>query len=924
MQAPPSMITALSESYIKQRRELIDQALANPQGQGLVLAQRLSALTDRWLIDLWQEATREALGPEDAVLYALGGYGRQQLCPGSDLDVLIELKDPARLEDPALAPGLERWMTWVRQVRLKLALATRTIAQGKEQLELDVRTPIALLDARHLWGNDELLERGTGKQAALKHLRGQDEGISFVNQLIQGHLGRRQRHGQTIYLLEPDLKSGLGALRDLHTLHWAASVRWGIDVLSELDEHHGWDQPMQDQYKRALDWILSLRHQLHTRHERKHDRLHFADQEYLAKGSLLETYTETHEEASAAQALDESTIAARAERLMRAHYAQTRQGLRMTERLLRRWSVRQLESPTPINARFGQAQGQLYLIMAPQGGAMLEAAQVFEALKLAFERELQLEATLEQQLAQAIEGWGVKEREDPALIQAFLELLTHTTDDNQQGQRLLDLGVLVAMMPEFAPLWCHVQHDLYHVYTTDQHTIYCVERARCMLSATPLKDEVVARWPAFAQIAAQLRQPRLLILAALMHDVGKNRGGDHSRKGAQLVPEMGQRLGLEHDEIERLAFLVREHLCLSRTARRRDLSDVRVIRDLAAKIRSTETLNLLTALTFCDMSTVGAEVMNDWNAALLLQLHQRLKAFIEHGIAHLWQGTQRKVAALRQQLRQTLQHTPPAQLEGLSEQARQDLLDEFLRDVPFQSIAAWDHDLLLSLFETSCRRRSEGKTAMQIKLDEHTGVHELLIATTDRPGALAKLAGVLSASGLNILTAEILTTASGFALDLFRVLPQSHHSANAPPEPLSASRQQRLLELLWRVMDGDEDVEALLRQRQASSRLSPRQVPSVETSVEGLQTLSDDFTVLEIKTEDRTGLLFEIASTLHKSQLNTHFSKIDSLGNKIIDTFYVEDARCGGKLSQQRLDEVVLALEATLAQLHADAQEGLL
>lgn len=914
------MITALSQSYLERRRELIDQALTRSQGQGLWLAQRLSALTDGWLIDLWNEATSQVLGPDDAVIYALGGYGRQQLSPGSDLDVLIELKDPALLDSPQLAPALERWMTWVRQVRLKLALATRTIAQGREQLELDVRTPIALLDARHLWGHDALLEQGTGKQAALRHLRGQDEGIGFVNQLIQGHLGRRQRHGQTIYLLEPDLKSGLGALRDLHTLHWAASVRWGIDVLSELDVAHGWDQPMQEQYKRALDWILSLRHQLHARHERKHDRLRFADQEYLAQAHLFEDDGPDSSDDSAQQ----HTTSERAERLMRAHYAQTRQGLRMTERLLRRWSVSQPESPSPISERFGQAQGQLCLLLGPQTHAPLEAAQVFEALKLAYKLGLQLEATLEQQLAQAIEGWGQAEREDPALIQAFLALLTHTTDDDQQGQRLLDLGVLVAMMPEFAPLWCHVQHDLYHVYTTDQHTIYCVERARCMLSPSPSKDEAVARWPAFAQIAAQLRQPRLLILAALMHDVGKNRGGDHSRKGAQLVPEMGKRLGLEHDEIERLAFLVREHLCLSRTARRRDLSDVRVIRDLAAKIRSTETLNLLTALTFCDMSTVGPEVMNDWNAALLLQLHQRLKAFIEHGIAHLWQGMQRKVAELRQQLRQTLEHDSPPQLEGLSAEQRQDLLDEFLRDVPFQSIAAWEHDLLLRLFETSCQRQRTGKTAMQIKLDEHTGVHELLIATADRPGALAKLAGVLSASGLNILTAEILTTASGFALDLFRVLPQSHHGTSAPAEPLSASRQQRLLELLWRVMDSDEDVEALLRQRQASSRLSPRQVPSVETSVEGLQTLSDDFTVLEIKTEDRTGLLFEIASTLHKSQLNTHFSKIDSLGNKIIDTFYVEDARCGGKLSQQRLDEVVAALEATLAQLHADAQEGLL
>lgn len=902
MQTEPSHISDLTQHYLTQRGQFLSQQLPHALTQGVQIAQQLSAMTDQWILALWEEAICEVLSPDDALVYALGGYGREQLCPGSDLDVLIELSDEAHLSNPELQPAIERWMTWVRQAKLKLGLATRTIAQGKAQLSMDLRTPIALLDARRIWGAPKLMHESIGQRAALSHLRAQDQGLGFVSQLRLGHQARGQRHGQTVYLLEPDLKSGLGALRDLNTLQWAAHVRFGLDIMTQLDEQQGWDEAMRSSYLEALSWLLGLRHQLHMRHERKHDRLHFADQEQLAQGKFDKAMP-----ASEPTKLKE--LGEQVEVLMRAHYKHTRQGLSMAQRLLRRWSTHRPATMQPVNACFGQAGGQLHLSKDIE----LDASQVFDALEIAHERELMLEATLEQRMALAADRWGDEERADEALQARFLALLTHQGPDPHQGQRLLELGVLIGMMPEFAPLWCHVQHDLYHVYTTDQHTIYCLERARALLNDAP--DEAKARWPMFAQLAKQIRQPRLLLLAALVHDIGKNRGGDHSRKGAQLVPVIGERLGLSDGEIERLAFLVREHLCLSRTSRRRDLSDVRVIRDLAAKIRSVETLNLLTALTFCDMSTVGPQVMNDWNAALLFQLYQRLKAFIEHGVEHLWQSMQQRVAQLRHQLHALLETQAPQSLAHMDLELRKEFLDEFLRDVPFQLIAGLEVGLLMRLFDTALRYGQTERTAMDIELDERTGVHTLIIATADKPGALAQQAGVLAASGLNILTAEIMTTASGCALNLFRVTPQAMSatgSLGAVAEPLSAARQQRLLELLWRVMDEGDDVAQLLEQRLSTSRLMPKHQPGVETSMEGLQSLSDDFTVLEIKTEDRPGLLYEIASTLHRCQLNTLFSKIDSLGNKIVDTFYVEDARASGKLSAARLSEVLDALSQTL------------
>ncbi len=861
--------------FAHKRQALMDEATRPDIGDPLARASALTALTDDWLTLLWRECAPDA----PCRLHALGSYGRRLLSFYSDLDVLVEVLDPAWLDDPSATLAVERWMAWCRHARLKLSHVVRTEAQSVAELSRDPRTPIALLDARPLGALDGVGQDHAARAAAF--LRADDDGRRFCQALLDGMRARHSQHGQTVYLLEPDVKAGVGGMRDAQALCWAATARWDITLLGEQPaaDAPGWDEGQRSLLRAHLSWMLGVRQALHARHGRKHDRLNFPDQLAIAGQS------------------SDHDLAARTaiESLMRAHYSHAR-GLSQTAlRALRQWAAH-LPAPRPMTG-----PGQLVVtgpLLARDATDPLTPSEVFSALAIARDHDLELAPALEAEILRACERWDDATRDSLEVRRGLHALLLPLHQDARSSERLLALGVLTAALPELSPLLCHVHHDTYHVYTTDTHTLLCLERARRLLSGAP--DVAADRWPMFRQIAAQIPQPELLLWAALFHDVGKNRGGDHSRIGAAMIPELGRRLGLDEGAREELAFLVREHLCLSHTARRRDISDRRVLRDLAARIRTVEALDLLTALTFCDITTVGPQVMTDWTAQLLTQLHHRLRAVIERGES-AWTQQRAQVVARRAALRELL--TPEAEdPDAASAQAR---VEEFLRDVPATHAATCQLDALArQLLVYAQSLRLDAPVARWTRLSE-LGITEVIVSCPDRPGALAMMAGALSACGLDILTAEIITTASGHILDLFRVMPQAQHQpgAPAPPEP-DARRLDELVHVLTGALAGTLDVDALLNRRLAAQRLAPRPAPSVPCEIVIDQEASDDLTILEVKAADRPSLLYRIATVLHAHGLATRFSKVDSQGNKAVDVFYVEDALRGGKIEGARLDRV--------------------
>lgn len=840
---------------------------------GAETARAITEATDEWVRILWNTASSSLDDP--GVLVALGGYGRMELAFASDVDLVIEV-DQAAFESADLRLAVERFMAWCREPRIKVAHAVRTRKQLVPEFVSDMRTAVAYLDARAITGPraDEL------QSLAAAHLAGDDSGFDFIRQLIEGYQVRHERFGKTVYRLEPELKNGPGGLRDLHAIRWGARVRFGLDIEEQTLEGEGWTAELKEEYLAVREWLLSIRHRLHLAHQRKHDRLNFLDQEALAQ-QILED-------------IEDSNRAA--ETLMMRHYQHARFASRVAERMLRSWGQRSLPF-AEVGTSFRTGDGQVGLA-SPD--VVMGHDEVFDSLKLASDRDLLLEPNLETALEEAVSSWGEGERADAKLCATLRRMITDVEISANTSSRLLDLGVLTALVPEFEPLICHVQHDVYHVYTTDVHSVRCLEAGRGLLRR--VGDSPGDRWPSFGMVAAEITRPEVFLLACLFHDIGKNRGGGHSEKGALMMADVGPRLGLNTQDVELLAFLIREHLTLSRVARRRDIGDSRLIRDLASMIRTREALNQLTALTACDMYTVGDDVLTDWNASLLLQLHSSIADVLEHGIEERWQRVQTEVDVKRRELVDAID----------PEKGSASRVDGFIRDLPASHILGATLDELARQFDAYEASRKSEDPLILVTPNEERGTTEVIVAAEDAPGTLARITGAISASGLNILAAQILTTGSGRTLDVFQVA-RSGGAPNAMSQvsqaPLRDERRiESLISRIREALTDETSVEEMLRKRMAEKRLGERPTPQVGTAVKIVDDIPGPFSVLEVKAPDRIGLLYDIASTLQKNGVNVHLSKVDSLGTQVIDTFYVEELS-GGSLTEQREAELVEALQ---------------
>lgn len=846
---PTERATAINEAFVRARDAVAAQVLQD--GDGVAACERLTTATDTWLRELWCEA-----GDFPATLTAVGGYGRAELCLGSDIDLAIEV-DAEALAADALVDGVTRFVTWARATRVKLAHSVRTVGQAHAAFREDVRTAVATLDARPLGEAPQV-----ARAEAVEFLRADDDGRGFVAQLFDGYIERLERDGQSIYLLEPNVKLGKGALRDLHTLRWAAAATGEQLTAPEVAE-----------VEEGFRWLINVRFVLHALHGRKHERLYFPDQEAVAEILLGQGDRDG------------------AEALMQQHYRRTRAIAKVVERRLRRWKSHR-EQPQHVDTRFTIADGQL--VLASEAPATLR--DVLDGLEIASATDTLLEPRTEMRFEAASRAAGDLAAAD---FVKFRALLTGLDQSPRTSTRLLELGVIPRMIEEFEPVVCHVQHDVYHVYTTDVHLVRCLEFGRALLRGA---DAMVARWPKFAAVAQRIEDRETFLLAALLHDVGKNRGGGHSERGAVMALEFGPRLGLTSEQTDLLSFLIREHLSLSHAARRHDLSDRRLVRDLASRIRTEEALNQLTTLTFCDISTVGNAPITDWTASLLMQLHERLQAALRHGIDAAWRQLDREVEAVRQRLRDGA---------GLPATGAT-YADAFVRDVPASYLVEASAAALGRAFD-AWRRGDEGEIAIVTTPDEERGSTEVIVCAADTPGVLAKITGTISALGFNILDARIATTSRGRVLDIFQVARYggaSHALHHAEQRAVTdEARLQRLREQLTLVLRGEVDVAELLAQRENEQRLKPRETPDVEASVEVLE-ISDDYTVVQVKASDRIGLLHDITQTLADCGVDIRLSKIDSEGTQIVDTFYLES------LSHQPLDaDVVDAVCAAVARV---------
>ncbi|MFT7624356.1 MAG: [protein-PII] uridylyltransferase [Myxococcota bacterium] len=768
-------------------------------------------------------------------LIALGGYGRGELSPFSDLDVQFLIEgDPADFA-PFVEHCLHRW--WDEQ--LKLGYATRNVQQTVALAIEDFKTATSLLEFRVIAG-DEALAGDLSRQ--LWERAYEPRRASLLQQIVDERASRHVRSGDTVFLLEPDIKAGEGGLRDLHGARWASILTRGTPRLVGL----GLTPPEIDALAASYQTLLQFREALHNASGRRGDRLHFSVQSAVVE-SLLGPGTDVP--------------------FGMQQYWQA-------ARLVRALSRRVLDACTvllsmPIGERI-------------EGQGPLTPADAMAAFRLSAARDVALHPHLLGAAALTVDGVDDEARCHPGIAQDLLFLLRYPHDRARPLEHLHDVGLLSALIPEWAPLTGRYQHNVFHVYTVDVHTLHGIRELKRLAAGQG------AAHPVEVMLDLKTSERNVLFLALMLHDMGKG-GVDPAQ-----ARDVAARLGLPPLDCDRVGFLVVEHLLLALLAQTRDIHDEVTQRHLAREVGDRRTLAMLYLLTWADMSSANPDLLTAWKANLLRELFLRTDDLLAGGLDVF------------------------ADAEKVVSEKRRKMLQRMLGSVPEHPTARTrEVDAFLSLLPTRyCHVTSSKQAIIHVELcrslagNEMSGVALRLrhasadtavitVCCADVPGQLTRISGVLAAHGLNIFGAEAFSRGDGVVIDDFRV---------EEPVPWEAVRAD-----LKSVLTGTVDVEELLRAFERPSGLGERPAPPVETLVAADNDASQHYTVVDVRARDRPGLLYRVSRSLYTQGLTIGLARIAAEGDTAWDAFYVRSVDTG-KLPDSDLRLVVAAVEASLSQ----------
>jgi len=488
-----------------------------------------------------------------------------------------------------------------------------------------------------------------------------------------------------------------------------------------------------------------------------------------------------------------------------------------------------------------------------------------------------------------------KQRTDPEVVDAFFDILRENEKVHDTLREMHDAGVLGAFLPEFGHLLCMVRRDHSHIYTVDQHSLRGVGELE-QLRAGALKAE----FPLLTQVMREIDGVHIVLLSMLLHDIGKGHGSQHSERGAEMIPRIAARLGLNEDDTAQLRFLVAQHLVMSQLAQGRDIHDQKLIVDFARQVETVDNLKKLYVLTFADMRAVGPRIWNNWHDMLIRELFLQTLDVLERGEFSVEEHAQR-VGRVKKRIRAA---------SGESEE-----VSRFLRDMPDRYFLGTAEESILYHVEL-VRRLNGTRFVGDVRHEEQRGFSEVTVLTADRPGLFAILAGVFLAHGMSILSASINTSLSGLALDIFRISHDDQPDVAQKPE-----RWERLRNALGRVLNGQEDVRALIARAQPSRLPSRRVGPRIREAVTIDNQVSERFTVIDVYSYDRVGLLFTIADALYRLDLSVHLAKITTHVGHVLDVFYVTDSAARKIVDPQRVRAIEEEVLRCLREYTVEAAE---
>ncbi|MFQ5539322.1 MAG: [protein-PII] uridylyltransferase, partial [Candidatus Binatia bacterium] len=705
-------------------------------------------------------------------------------------------------------------------------------------------------------------------------------GDRYIRRKLEETRVRREHYGESVYLLEPDIKEGEGGLRDIHTALWISKIKWGVKDLNELDVRGVLSPNDLSQLKHSQDFLWQVRNELHFGSGKHQDQLTFEEQERIA----------------VALGFKDDRAVKGVESFMRTYYLHAAQISRMAATVINRATG----DPEPPQ-RKGQSLGREI-----REGVHISKGTLWVSKPAIFSEhpENLISIFADAQRYRAEVGHGTREilRKHLGLIDerffrsaapaaTFLQILRRS---ERVYETLLDMhrsGVLGAFIPEFGQLLCMVQHDYYHIYTVDQHSLRAIKEFE-RLKAGEFNESP----PLLPHLARELDKTEVLRLGILFHDIGKGRGGDHSQTGTRIARKIARRLRLNVDDSVQLGFLVRTHLILSHTAYRRDIEDEKQVINFALSVGSIGNLKMLYLLTYADTRAVGPEVWNNWKGSLLENLYVRaLRVLEELEKGEFQRGDRRsKVRRIQARLRRRL-----------SRQFAPEKVRRFVDGMPDRYLLTTPEEEIPFHFGIM-EQYSDQPFISSVRHFPESEYSEMVICTKDRPGLFARITGVFAAMGMDILSARITTRKDGLILDVFRI---SH--LGRPEIVMEPGRWARIQSTLESVLTESVDIARLVGAA-GQPLLFKRPAPKVPTVIQVDNGTSEDFTVFEVYTQDRIGVLFTITYELHQLGVSIHVAMISTNVDQVADVFYVTDE--GGEKIQdkKRLETIRQALYRSL------------
>ncbi|MBL6847326.1 MAG: [protein-PII] uridylyltransferase [Alphaproteobacteria bacterium] len=807
-------------------------------------------------------------------IIAVGGYGRGELAPCSDLDLLFLLPNNLKINESKHAEEVIQFILYILwDLGYSVGHSTRTIDDCIEKSKLDLTISTALLEKRFIVGNEDVFSLLNDKFTLfIKNTKT----LKFVEaKLVESEL-RHKRFGGSRYVVEPNVKDGKGGLRDLHTLIWISKFAYKVDSVSKLINMGALSKKEAASFAESQRFLLSVRCHLHYRAFREDDRLAMDAQLDLAKTmNFKNTITQKD-----------------VERFMKRYFLATKTVGSLT-RIFCAAIETEFDKPLRLSFLSFKKKEDVYPFDIELGRLFVKNKEVLsenpvniiKLFNISHNKNIDIHPKTLRYLTSLQRLINYEVRNDFDANKMFLDILTSDKDSTRTLRLMNESNILGKFIPEFQKIVGLMQFDMYHSYTVDEHTIFTISNLYSLKNG-----EFKNFAPLASKVILEISSKKCLFVAMLLHDIAKGRKGDHSENGSLIASVVCPRLGLSKEETKTVEWLILYHLLMSKTAFRYELGDARVIKSFVDKVKSVERLKLLLVLTVADIKGVGPEIWNDWKGSLITELYSKSFDMLQKDNVN------------------ELIKTPKKSFENF-------LVENGLTNSDAKQYCSYYYDNYWEIFNLSriinhyeiFRNMYKDSKKFKVHLFDESKLKatELLVIAPDHHGLFSLISGLVSASGYDVVNAKIITRSDGYALDTFFI-----QNKNRQPI-IEEHSKKKLLKVISQGLEGNFNVEKALNKRweEIPARFRAIKAP---TRVIIDNNMSDEYSILEIKCKNAPGVLYRITKVITSLGLQINTANVSTYGDRVVDIFYIKDA-FGSKIDNNKsMDKVKMSILKTL------------